>query len=191
MSAYQCSRGLGVLSRPQMGAGQRQRIEGVRRNVVGALASSIRPGCGEYRSQPGLAHMFGVYLLELDEMARGAGKGSKPEAGSGMPRFVDVKLSTDQREAFKQWTPTGEELWSLLQQTVFEGYRVGCSWSGEHQSFTVSLTGREGTGSNQGLCVTSFAKDLYRAVALAMFKHYTVCEGVWSSGGVTDDEDFG
>ena len=75
-------------------------------------------------------------------MARGAAKAAKDAAGQGMPRFVDVKLTAEERAGFSTWVRPVGDLVDLLQSLADDGYRVGVSWSGEQQAYTVSLTGR-------------------------------------------------
>lgn len=114
-------------------------------------------------------------------MARGKGKEVGPGSGAGMPRFVDVKLTLDDRNTFAALVIEPGALVKSLQSLVDEGYRLGCSWSSEHQTYTVSLTCRDDGSPNSGLCMTSFAGELTTAIALAIFKHRNVTKGKWLS----------
>jgi len=124
-------------------------------------------------------------------MARGAKKVAQEAARSGLPRFVDVKLDQQQKKDFAARKQTSEALVTQLQDLCDQGYRVGVTWSGEQQTYTVSLTCRDEESPNNGCCMTSFAGQLDRALSLALFKHYVVCEEVWSVGGSIDSDDFG
>jgi hypothetical protein len=130
-------------------------------------------------SSASLAHSVGVCLMEMAIMARGKGKDVGAGAGAGMPAFVDVKLTLDERNTFSAMVVDAPVLVQSLQSLVDEGYRVGCAWSAEHQTYTVSLTCRDDESPNKGLCMTSFAGDLTTAVALAIFKHRNVTKGRW------------
>jgi hypothetical protein len=124
-------------------------------------------------------------------MARGKGKAVGAGAGVGMPKFVDVKLTQEQKEAFRRLSPTADGMVNAIQRLCDDGYRFGCAWSGEHQTYTVSLTCREPDDANNGLCMTAFAGSLEDAMALALFKHTTVTGGLWLGAGVGEKEDFG
>jgi hypothetical protein len=124
-------------------------------------------------------------------MARGAGKAAKDAAGQGMPRFVDVKLTAEQRVGFSTWAQRGGDLVTFLQSLADDGYRVGVAWSGEQQAYTVSLTGRADGNPNKGLCMTSFARTLETALWLALYKHCVVTEERWLDDAFGSDEDFG
>lgn len=124
-------------------------------------------------------------------MARGGKRAAETSKAGGMPRFVDVKLTAEERSEFVRAARTAEELVAGLQSLCDDGYRVGCSWSGEHQTYTVSLTGRDPQGVNFGLCMTSFAGTIHTAVALALYKHVTVTEGNWLGGDEDQTEAFG
>lgn len=163
----------------------------VRRSLVNMLTIGTEPGVRGGISPSGLAHSVGVCMLEMDIVARGVKKGGE-QVGQAMPKFVDVRLSQEQKQAFAGSEPRAAA-WVVdrVQQLVFSGYRFGCSWSGEHQSFTVSMTCRNSESPNDGLCMTSFAGQLLTAMRLAIFKHDEVCHGTWVTPGLEDSEDFG
>jgi hypothetical protein len=108
-----------------------------------------------------------------------------------MPRFVDVKLTAEQRAAFLVWEKREGDLVTLLQSMADDGYRVGVSWSGEQQAYTVSLTCRGEGDPNNGLCMTSFAKTLSTALWLALYKHLEVTGGRWAGEASGSSEEFG
>lgn len=156
---------------PEYGAGRQSIRASIGREMRYLLTISYdasRPG----RIRPaGIAHSLGVCLIEDWNMARGKGQSKGASAGSAMPAFVDIKLSREDRAAFLEWYSPDADQVGLLQQFTDDGYRVGVSWSGEHQSYTVSVTCRDADSPNNGLCVTSFARLLPQAIALAWFKH--------------------
>jgi hypothetical protein len=130
-------------------------------------------------------------MLEMAVMARGAKKTAAATAANGMPRFVDVKLTAEDKAGFLAWSCTPQEIIAFLQVLCDDGYRVGCGWSSETQAYTVSLTCRDGESPNNGLCMTSFARDVHTAVALAVYKHTVVTEGRWIPEDVAAVGDFG
>lgn len=176
---------------PQMRPAASEFRAAVHRNLVNMLTSSEEPrgGCG--LTSAGLAHSVGVAFLEIDIVTRGA-KTQAKTLTPGLPRFVDVKLSQEQKAAFVASGPQSAG-WVVerLQELAFLGYRLGCSWSGEHQSYTVSLTCRDEESPNNGQCMTSFAGSLLMAIRLALYKHYEICHGVWVVPDPTSGEDFG
>jgi len=183
-------------------------------SIPGPYGSEIRPGGDAFRastkrelryllaisnhsrktgmlSPAGVVHSLGVCLIEDYAVARGKGKPTSEQKSGTMPRFVDTKLDVEQRRQFLAFSMTGVELVDAMQAFADNGYRVGVSWSGETQAYTVSLTCRASGDPNEGLCMTSFAGSLDRAIALAVFKHTVVTEGVWMSGVGGEREDFG
>lgn len=179
------------LNHPEYGLGKAEKRAGIWRSIAWCLTSGQNAGMGGGISHAGVAHTFAVCMLELEIMARGKAKGNIQTAVQSMPRFVDVKLSSDQKKAFADWFKLGGDRLIELQKFVDSGYRVGVAWSGEHQSYTVSVTCRDVESENNGLCMTSFARDLRQAVALAWYKHEIVCSFAWQSFASGPDEDFG
>lgn len=154
----------------------------VHSSLVHMLTIGIGPSKRGGISPAGLTHSVGVALLEMAIMARGAKKTATEVGKGGMPTFVDVKLTAEDREKFLQENDDISMLGPRMQILCDAGYRWGCAWNGESQSYTVSLTCRDPESSNAGLCMTSFAKDLLTAIRLALFKHEVVTEGDWIGG---------
>lgn len=163
----------------------------IRRTVRGLLTSSTEPG-GSARTTPtGFAHMFGVCMVEFSIMVRGKGSRAEATTKAGMPTFVDVKLTHEEKEDFLAWDLSVDELIRRLELYPFDGYRVGLAWSGEAQSYTASLTCRNDESPNGGLCMTSFAKTSLTALKLMVYKHEVVTKGVWRSDDEADAGAFG
>lgn len=176
---------------PEYGEGEQNLRAMLAREMRYLLAISTNTS-GRGRIAPaGVVHSLGVCLVEDGNMARGAKKLRDESKNVGMPRFVDVKLTAEQRGDFLDWPERKGDLVVLLQDLADDGYRVGVSWSGEHQSYTVSLTGRADDSPNKGLCMTSFAGKLDVAIWLALFKHRVVTRGRWIESALNEEEDFG
>lgn len=155
------------------------------------FAISNKAGHGFGLTPAGLVHSVGVCILEDFNMSRGKGKGGSETRNAGLPTFVDVKLTEADRENFIHYMGDEIDPIKCLQAFADDGYRVGVSWSGEHQSYTVSVTCRDDESPNNGLCMTSFAGKLDRAVMLAWFKHDVICKRAWRSRVPEREEDFG
>lgn len=183
--------GQGGVGNPENRVGNPQRLETLCNPLAWCLASDNNPRIRCGISNAGIAHTFAVFMVRGYEMARGGRQAAAAASTSTMPKFVDVPLSAEGRKAFLDWKWDHEMLICELQGLCDSGYRVGCSWSGESQSYTVSLTCRDSTSVNAGLCMTSFAKTLERAVALSLFKHAIVAEGNWLGVASATTEDFG
>lgn len=179
--------GLGSVSRPPAEAIRAS----IAREMRYLLARSNEAGRGGYLSPAGLAHSLGVCLIEDWNMSRGKGKAGQGRAATNLPTFVDIKLTEEERENFLTALEDGLDAVKCLQTFADTGYRVGVAWSGEHQSYTVSVTCRDEESPNNGLCMTSFAGKLERAVLLAWFKHEVVCRGDWGGRVPPREEAFG
>lgn len=155
------------------------------------LTIGIDAGKVTWITPAGITHSIGVCLIEDWNMARGKTPGRAVSNTTTMPRFVDVKLTQEDREAFISWSRLGGDRVVELQQFADSGYRVGVTWSGEHQAYTVSVTCRDEQSDNNGLCMTSFAGDLRQAIALAWYKHEVVCEFAWKKYAPKPEEAFG
>lgn len=161
------------------------------REMAYLLARSRDTGRGFGLSPAGVAHSLGVCLIEDSNMARGKGKGGFEGKGSNLPTFVDVKLSPEDKESFLASLGDDLDAVKCLQAFADDGYRVGVTWSGEHQTYTVSATCRDDESENNGLCMTAFSRDLTQAILLLWYKHDVLCKRQWKAFEPKPTERFG
>ena len=173
------------------GSGLSEKRAALHREMRYLLTISTQTGGGGQVSPAGLAHSLGVCLIEEWNMARGSKKQAEDMKAGAMPRFVDVKLTAEQKQEFLAAKDLYSDSVRWLQDFADDGYRVGVTWSGEHQSYTLSLTCRDEKSPNNGLCMTSFAGDLVTVIALAVYKHCVVTNERWLSGVDSATESFG
>ena len=178
-------------NRPEIGAGAAELRAMLAREMRYLLAIETKSGRGSKVSPAGLVHSLGVCLIEDQIMARGKAKVSDGVGQGGLPRFVDVKLTAEDRAGFLNWLKDQHDVVEHIQDFANHGYRVGVSWSGEHQSYTASLTCRDAGSVNEGCCMTSFAGTLEIALWLMVYKHVVMTSGVWVSAKDREVGDFG
>lgn len=181
----------GVVYGPESRPGNGQGSRGTTRSMMWCFASgsNARIRCGV--SDAGIAHTFAVCMLELETMARGGGKGPGKSSASTMPKFVDIKLTQEDKADFLRQNYDDKFLVTVLQSLCDDGYRVGCVWDAERQAYVVSLTCRNSESENNGLCMTSFGKNIRTAVGLAVYKHTVLTEERWLGEAGAGSEDFG
>lgn len=138
-----------------------------------------------------LARYLCVEFIRMGHMARGKSGSKSKSVWEGAPRFIDVSLNAAAKEEFSALKYTVADVLGELERIMTDGHRVGIAFSAERSCYTVSLTGRDDGCPNKGLCMTSFANAPLRALALAVYKHQTVCGGVWGTAGDTDGDEFG
>lgn len=161
------------------------------REMAYLLTISTNAGRVGQVTPSGVASSLSVCLIEDWHMSRGKVKGGNRESAATMPRFVDVRLTAEQRIEFGRFELLHDDGVRALQSLADDGYRVGVTWSGEQQAYTVSLTCRNAESPNNGLCMTSFAKTLRDAIRLTVFKHVVVTDEKWLEATFGSDEEFG
>lgn len=176
---------------PENGAGRQNNRERLAREMRYLLSISTHASRKGSISPAGVSYSLGVCLIEDWEMARGKGNGSGKAQSAQMPRFVDIKLTAEHRQAFVDWYSPGADQVRVILDFADQGYRVGVTWSGEHQSYTVSATCRNPDDVNNGLCMTAFSSDLPKAIALLWFKHKHVADCDWAGYAGAPEEAFG
>lgn len=105
--------------------------------------------------------------------------GSKQEKGKNgkWKGFVNVPLSTTDTLDVIEHALGERSLGETLLELVSDGYKLSVSPLRDGTGFAVSLTGREGTGENDGYTMTTFAGTPERGIMAAWYKTYVICEG--------------
>lgn len=191
MSENTCGTAVGRGNGGESTVGPKEKSARIRHTIWWCVTSEHEGAEPGFMSGRALAHTFAVCMLEYEIMARGAKKDGSQGTSATMPKFIDIKLTAEDRAQFLQERLAAHELVGALTRLCDNGYRVGCQWSGETQSYTVSLTCRNPDDPNNGFCMTSFAKTLDTAVALAVFKHTVVADTDWTSVGSSSGSEFG
>lgn len=133
-------------------------------------------GPGGYSSAAETVRLFLESYLAIREYL---GMPKKTEKRAEWVGFVDVKLTSEQDEAFDSWDLEDEDVLLLLGSTVAEGYKFTLAYNGSNDNFSASLTGGLPTGENAGYTLSAFAETWYEAIKYLMFKHSVVCDGDW------------
>lgn len=93
--------------------------------------------------------------------------------------FSNVPLTADLKRQFQAWVVLQNDYIEQLSGILSAGYKINLAFNAKNDAFSASLTCVDPDDENAGLTMTSLAPDADTAIALAIFKHYVVCERVW------------
>ncbi len=104
-------------------------------------------------------------------------------------KFVPVRLDADQKETFKSWeVAEGIDVGEMLTNLILDGYKISVSYADKSGSFVASVTCRTDDPPNRGLCITSHHETPYKALMVALFKHFVVlAETPWKEYATGSD----
>lgn len=134
--------------------------------------------------------------LERRDAKRGGGSGGSSGASGGKRAsqfgvsFVNIDLAAGDIEQIKRDMPDDASIFASVERLAMDGYKITVSYDDKHTSFVAALTGGKECSNerNRGLCVTSRGPSMAAALAVALFKHFTVCEGGdWQTVSRTED----
>lgn len=119
----------------------------------------------------------------------------------GMPRanketvkwegFINIRMSSEQKEAFENWGLTDEEVWHSLMGVIERDHKFTLTYNSKNGTVNAAFTGGIGSGNNRGWTMSAFAKDWNTAVRALMFKHIEIAAGDWKSVGSVDGDEYG
>lgn len=100
--------------------------------------------------------------------------------------FVSCDLSTQRKEQFKAWSSGIETLEDYVSYLVQPGYKLSFSIDTYHDCLQVSWSCSAKGDPNEGWTLTARANELSKALAVLLFKHQVMLEGLWDSGLPSD-----
>lgn len=108
-------------------------------------------------------------------------------------RFVDLELSREDKDDFKKWVVTDDELISYVETRGCEGYKIGMSYKQEKGSWVASLTCVDKDSDNFECCLSAFGASWLQALRVVCFKDTVLLEGDWTRNFVTasSEDNFG
>ncbi len=106
---------------------------------------------------------------------------SKGDANDGWIGFVNCELTDVQKAECKKLLPTFDQAWQSLHELIGLGYKMTVGYDDPHSTWNVSLTGRKGSGKNQGLTLTGRGGSEVAAYVSLWYKHEVVLKRDWTS----------
>jgi len=103
----------------------------------------------------------------------GAGK------GTDWGGYVDRRLAVSEREEFMLWVCEFADVFKLIADLLWEGYRLSVSFDRGSKAFFTSLTGAGGFEDGKARTLTARAADLETALRLLIYKHTILLSGDW------------
>jgi len=120
---------------------------------------------------------------------RGSASGKGKPVESVWRGFINVNLDPSQKDQFADWVRTGEP-WSVLEAVVGSGAHVAVKLDQGSAGFMASITQRNPTHINAGLCVTARSGDAYKALFRALYLVNVLgVDSDWSGGQAPADPD--
>lgn len=105
--------------------------------------------------------------------------------------FVDVKLTSEEKDAYVAWDIHDDDLWLLLVDAITAGHKLSVTFNKQNDQFVASFTGQTDTGKNEGYTLSAYAKTWYDAVRVLCFKHNVLLEGNWSAASERTTDNIG
>lgn len=121
-------------------------------------------------------------------MARGKAKGksSTDKRQEQWTQFVNIPLTEDDYTEIEAFMHDNGVVYQQYGELLLAGYRVSFAWNDQNQAIICSVTCRGDDDINNGLTYTSFAGTWYEALAVALYKYYTVAKGDLRSASLPD-----
>ena len=92
--------------------------------------------------------------------------------------FANIQLGKADEKQFSDWVAE-ENVKPLeaVQRLLGDGFKVSCSWVFSQSAFCFTIVGTDETPKHKGICMTTWSDDLEEVMALAVYKHYVICDG--------------
>jgi len=102
--------------------------------------------------------------------------------------FVRCELNAEDKKSAKMWIDKNlKDLPAIMHDVLADGYKLSCSFSSDHDTFTASLTGKDGA-LNEYKTLTARHKDWVQATMTVLYKNAVMFKsGVWETDEMEDD----
>lgn len=112
-------------------------------------------------------------------MAKQQGKGKPVE--NGFRGFVNYQLSKDEREALKAEAFDREQFSSQIERLLDVMLTIKFGYDSYNRCFQVTLGHLDPKHADYGIFLSGRGSDPLKALKQALYIHYTVTDGDWSS----------
>lgn len=90
-------------------------------------------------------------------------------------QFVNVRLSTSDKKKVGTWEEAiSFEVIEFIYGVITDGYKISVSADIDRDCVIASITGKAGRGVNAGCTMTSRGPDIYTALLITGYKHYSM-----------------
>lgn len=108
-----------------------------------------------------------------------------------MATFVNVTLSREQIEDLKVWLNQADADLDFYEALIAkEGYRISVKWNPKTESFVYSVMLRDMKYGSDGEILARHSGELWKARAEALWIHFELTKGDWSSLVDLNDADW-
>lgn len=139
--------------------------------------------------------LYNLTLLDMEQALEAvmgsAKKGAEKDKPFVFKGFVNVNLTSQQKEQFRAWDYDDATAVDLMEGLLRNGYKCSGSWDSKFSAFIVTLTCKEPGDANYGLAMSGRAATLREAEAVTVFKHFAVLEQVWETPVESDEDVLG
>lgn len=116
----------------------------------------------------------------------------KSQSGRGFPETAWVKcdLSDEQKNFLKGQEVSDAELMEGMAALAGEGYKISLSYDQRSDCIGVYITSPEKARNGALQCLSARAPSMAQAVAVLLYKHYTLLAGDWgTAAGIEGSKD--
>lgn len=119
----------------------------------------------------------------------GMANGKKKEAW--MTEWIHVEMTSDMKARLAAWDIHDADILTLLSEYVAGEYKLGVTFNQANQTFGASLICVVEKATNSGLGVTGYAKTLYDALRVVLYKASVVLPEEWAQYDSGDSDGIG
>lgn len=115
------------------------------------------------------------------ENGRTARSNTGGKFGSDFKGFADVSLTSEALEEIERVKVSRElDLVAFIEECLMDGYKFSLTRNEQVKSTIATLTGRNGTGDNEGFALSGFGGTVEDSILALWGKHACVCHyGAW------------
>jgi hypothetical protein len=117
-----------------------------------------------------------------ETLSKSSRRGKKSNGSVGWQGFVDLPLTTQQKEHLAELSEDDyPDIGAFMLDVLADGYKLSVVTDEKHNCVIASLTGKSAGCVNAGYSLSARGPDLAGAFLVLHYKHHVLCEGLrWS-----------
>jgi hypothetical protein len=105
--------------------------------------------------------------------------------------YVNITIPAKMNDKVLSYVKDDKNVWQQLTQIIDEGYTVKFVKGKEDGEVRCNLYCQNPDDDNAGYSLGAWATDWYTALAVCLFKHFVIAQGLWEGYEKPDTGSFG
>jgi len=132
-----------------------------------------------------------LFQDRMDKFKENFGMATKKKREAWQTEWLHLDLTPEQKGSYRAWDLSEQDIIYTLGGFLSGGYKLTCNYNYQNSTYQASLICTEEGGVNSGMGVSGYAKEIWDAVAVLIFKVSVILPEKWTDYEAPGGDDIG